>query len=436
MEEVLTAGSQPQFMGDVFNYGLPPSAPYVIQRDSIVTAPQTGGPFNATNPHIRFQISDSSGMAFMDRASVRIAFDLVNKEDATNGSDLTLLASGDLLFQRAQLYIRGTLVEDLFLYPRQCYTLSLLDGRDARADNDIEAPQTYVGYNGNVMTTTIAKGGALKRFVLPLQFGFLQASGMHYFGIGAISINLQLANQRDVFQGAAPTHGGWELNNVVIMSDIVRTTPDFANQYSQILMSGSRLLTSFQSCQTMQFQIAPANGTFSCSISRAFSRLKAVLLTFDLQPAPSNPDLYHAANNLYFPGGTQALDDSDAPLEIYAQFGTQTYPASVPMKGSQQFFYHLRRYMGYCRGNGNMSIYNRDKYLTNYFVTAITFEKARTSDDFGNGIAFSGVSSQSGELLRIYLRGLPATNPPTTMYVHLIHDEILESCADGVAVFV
>jgi len=194
---------------------------------------------------------------------------------------------------------------------------------------------------------------------------------------------------------------------------------------------------SFESCQTMQFSITPSNGTFSCSISRGFSRLNSVLLTFDGPIPDVKKPMYKSANNLFFPGGDEALDDAN-PLEIYAQFGTQTYPASVPMRGSQQMFYHLRRWMGYGGKSGNMNISSRDTYLSTQFVTAINFEKNRVADDMGNAMSFTGVSSQAGELLRIYLRGLPASAAlaPTMLYVHLIHEEIVEARGDGVTVMI
>ena len=425
MEEAITAGTSPGLLSG-YSYDLGEVTPYIQQRDSMTFAPQTGGPFNATNQFIRFVIADGSSMTLMDLSSVRLAFTLKNTDAAKK---ITLRGDPSALFSRARLFVKGTLVEDIMYYGRSVNLLNLLASKNKRLDDAIEMPDT-----STAPTDYSILGNGSRRFVMPLHLGYLQQPKLHYMGAGAITLELQMAPAAvAIVDGTCP----YQLENVSILGDIVRASSDVADAYARTLLAGESLTVAMSSWQTMAMEVQPNDTTFSVSISRAFTRLKAVYITFGM-----TADQADEANNFYMWGwkaadGTNTaadvINEDRDTLEIHAQLGARTYP-SLPMRGSAEHFYHLRRTLGMCMA-GDTNIESRYRYLKDQFVTAINLEKAKSGN--GSSASFSGESSQTGEVLRINLRNLPGvagggrTINPRYVYVHLHHDGIVEMRGDG-----
>ena len=294
------------------------------------------------------------------------------------------------------------------------------------------------------MPTDEIPANSTQHYVIPLNLGYLNQSFMHYLAAGSLIIELQLANFLDVVQ--SPLDTAWEIQNPVILCDIVRCTPDFCEPYSKILLAGQAITLGYSTYQTMAFEIPNAGGQFSVSISRAFTRMKAIYITFMGTPAFGAGTGFADAgavtagakevNTFYHPArGAITNDLSINCMEIHASLGTKTYPV-IPMRGSQEMYYHLRRIIGQTTGS-DTSIESRVKYLNNQFVTGINLEKARNGA--GPTASFSGESSMTGEVLRIIVKGLPATQAagrPTMMFATIWHDAIVNMRGDGVEVLI
>ena len=63
MENIISTATQPLLLNSV-DYKLGAVASYVTARESVVTAPMTGGQFGPTNPVMRLQVADSSAISF------------------------------------------------------------------------------------------------------------------------------------------------------------------------------------------------------------------------------------------------------------------------------------------------------------------------------------------------------------------------------------
>ena len=436
MENIISTATQPLLLNSV-DYKLGAVASYVTARESVVTAPMTGGQFGPTNPFMRFQVADSSAISFVDTGSCRLQFDIVN----TGTGPIRMLYSGASFIARARLSIRGTLCEDLMHYGRQCCVQDRLSTSISNRMDRIEARASDQSGNGSWVEEIPAGGRA--RISLPLKFGYFTQPLYHYGGYGALTMEFQVADQGAAIQGAPGPAASWVLSNAVFVCDVVRTTPEFAQTFAQTLLTGGRLLTPLSSMQTMMFEIpAGTDSTFSVTISRAFTRLKACFITFMGTPAVADgvtaANVYKEGNTLFCPlKKNKRLDDSNDTLEMYCQMGTQTIP-TLPMKGSQSMFYYLRKTLGVCMGPGDFDVTNWESYTNNQFITAFSFEKARSAAS-GDMAAFSGVSSLSGEVLRIVIKGLPGTaadGRPSAMYAHLWHDSVVEHRGDGESVYV
>ena len=441
MESVISSGTEPTLLTSL-DYKLGDVASYIVQRESIVTAPMTGGSFNSVNPFIRFQVADPSALAFADNSTFRLSFVLVNNDAA---SQLKLAGLPDLAIRRLRLHVRGTLVEDIVMYGRTCTVLHTLRPHRKRKDDYIEAP--YTDINSGLEARIPANGRM--RYCLDLKLGYVSTGYYHYFGFGALTFEFELEAADNFVCGGANTSNNWSIEQALLLNDVVRVAPDFADGFSKTLLSGGRLLQQMASMQTMMFEIPAGNGDFSVTISRAFIRLKACYITFmglpdraKLLPAPADDaaaaNVCKEGNTLFCPiKANPARDGNDTwPLEIYGQLGTQTYPV-LPMRGSRQMFYHLRRSLGMCKG-GEMGIESWDTYTNSQFIAVLSFEKAQSGGG-GESASFSGASTLSGEVLRVVLRNLPATaaaGRPSSIYVHLLHDEIVEARGDGITVYV
>ena len=156
-------------------------------------------------------------------------------------------------------------------------------------------------------------------------------------------MELQLANALDVV--SSPLGAAWEIQNPAILCDLVRCRPDFRDACSRILLSGKAIAMAF-SFQTMKFEVPPAVTQFSVSISRAFTRMKAIYLTFGGAPASGantgfTDDAARDAdaeevNAFFHPDRGDVADDRGSnAIEIHASLGTQTYPI-IPMKGRRR----------------------------------------------------------------------------------------------------
>ena len=427
MESAILAGTTPTLLSNL-DFRLGSVATYITERVSLSIPPANGGPFGTANQFMRFTIADGSALSFLDLSSIRLSFDLANKHA---GDPLVLLGDANVLFQRARLLIKGVTVEDLIMYNRQVNMTRLMLPKRRKEDNLFESPDDAI------------PGNTAQHHLIPLHFGYLSQSFMHYLAAGSLIVELQLANALDVVR--TPLGAAWEIQNPTVLCDVVRCRPDFCDAYSRILLSGKAITMAFSSFQTMKFEVPPAVTQFSVSISRAFTRMKAIYLTFGGTPASGAntgfaDDATRDANakevNTFFHPARGDIADDRGPntIEIHASLGTQTYPI-IPMKGSQEMYYHLRRTLMQTTA-GDTSIESRVKYLNNQFITAIQLEKAKSGG--GSIASFSGESSMTGEVLRIIVKNIPAAaaDRPTALFATIWHDSIINLRGDGVEVLI
>jgi hypothetical protein len=93
------------------SYAKKPTAQYVTGRTSHTYFPSGGNQYSINGVRVLRLDLQTAGDDFLDPATVRLAFKLINK-NATN--PLALLSNSPLcIFQRMRVLCRGTLVEDV-----------------------------------------------------------------------------------------------------------------------------------------------------------------------------------------------------------------------------------------------------------------------------------------------------------------------------------
>ena len=387
---------------------------------------------------LRFLIAETSTLAFCDLSSIRLVFDVVSKE-AADGQDMTFLAGPESFWERARLTTRGVTQEDIIHYGRHHNLQNLLDGEIKRKNDSIESSYTSLNQDTNTATSVRLAKRRSMRCIMPIRFGYFQQSMYHFMPFGNIGVEMQCAQQMEAIQSTGTAYAnGWEIQNAVILCDILRVTPEFANDFSQGLALGSLYNISSVGYSTIELQMTAADNSFSATISQALTRIRGAFITFLGQPTAGAregqavifPERRCKKSNMFFnpADGDQEADNTPGQqLEMYVTLGAKTYPIGYFQQGSRQMFYHLRRGLGRLR-DSDLNIPSYQAYLRTHFVSYVSFEKARSGDG-AYTTAFSGESTMTGDVLRVVVKNM--RKQPTFCYVTLVYDYIAQYSGAG-----
>ena len=233
------------------------------------------------------------------------------------------------------------------------------------------------------------------------------------------------------------------MQNVRILCDVVTVDNAVQEELSRVLLSGGALpmhLTSY-STTMHNLTIQPAaNQSWAVTLSRAFSRIKDIWLTFDSDAAHGHmltesssflnwhgkPDYEkYGVNNPY-----QFANGEGWRFQMTT--GSLIFP-DLPMSSSNEAWYQLSKVLGLHSSLESVSI-PPGEWLGNNFIIALDMEKMSSSPGAGYA-AFTGLSTRNaGDTLRFAFDNVNPRNAPSTptrMYVTLHMDLVLELRAEG-----
>ena len=279
------ASAQDDLLIPGLNFKLPQGASYVSHRRFATFFPQGSNIYSPTGTRlIRFVLSDATNL--LDLSTFRLAFQVTN-----NRTTLQLQPTGHpgmCWFQRVRIYVGGCLAEDILLANRCAGMMELLKTPDRRWADSLEmlgqtneTPNT-TSWSGQHMTgpyLPAIPAGQTRTIITKIFSGLLQT---HYLLPGRFPLTIELelvngANQccaaGDLYTvpAASVYSQAFSLQNVRILTDVVTVDNAVQEELSRVLLAGGALPLHFTSY---------SNQSWSVVLSRAFSRIKDIWLTF------------------------------------------------------------------------------------------------------------------------------------------------------------
>jgi hypothetical protein len=437
------------------NFKLPDGASYISGRRFSTFFPQGSNIYspNGGTRLVRFVISDANNL--IDLSTIRLAFHITNTSNAAPARRLYLKGHpGMSLFQRVRIYVGGCLAEDILLSNRVASMLDTLKPPDRRwtESNEILPPSRDIPDNIREVSFGAGPGaqtilqGQRRTVITPIFSGLLAT---HYMMPGrfALTIELELVNNANQCCAVNDNNGNplsqnFELSNVRLLADVVSVDGAVQEELSRVLLSGGALPLHFSSYSTTMHNLALApapNQSWSVTISRAFSRIKSVFITFDSDGSRANlgteSDTYlnwHGKPDFDLFGGDNPYQpDSAEGFRFQLASGSLLWP-DLPISSMQEFHYQLAKVIGMHSNLQGTSI-PPSEWLGTNFIIGLDLEKAATAPS--GSAAFTGLSTRNaGDTLRFAFEGVQPRDPASTpqrQYVTIHFDAVLEMRAEG-----
>jgi hypothetical protein len=475
------------------HYKLGGGASYIIGRRFATFYPQGSNIYTPTGGTrlMRFVLSDATNL--LDLSTFRLAFELTNNTPAppapANAAQ-TLAASlfltghpGQSLFQRVRIYVGGCLCEDIYYAHRVASMLDLFKPPQRRWSERIEqlpgstdaiatAVPAATGYNFLQGPQPVGiPGGQTQTIISPIFAGIFQS---HYLlpGRFPLTIELELVANASLCCASGSSQD-FAIENARILCDVVMPDPSVQDELSRVLLAGGALPMHFTSYNTvvnstnLQPPAVPVGAEaiaaappwtdsavfWSVTISRAYSRIKDIWITFDNDAAhATNPYLTEANCFLNWHGKSTADDYKTLGTVIpynpkYGEkwrfqmtTGSLVFP-DLPMTSSQEAWYQLSKTLGMHSSLDGTSI--GSEWLGTNYIIALDMEKMNSSP--GGGANFTGLSTRNaGDTIRFAFDNVtPRTNVdnnrkvrsvaawPTRMFTTIHMDLVLELRAEG-----
>ena len=457
LESVAAAQSDMLIPG--LNFKLPQGASYVSARRMATFFPQGSNIYSTTGTRlIRFVLSDATNL--LDLSTFRLAFQISNTD-----VDSVLLPTGhpgQCWFQRIRVYIGGCLIEDILLANRVSGMLNKCKPANRLWTESLE----LLGQTGVQTSNTLWKGdfisgpvnqpipaGQTRTIITPIFCGLNQT---HYLlpGRFPVTYEIELVNSASqccsasdpVTDAHTAYSQSFSLQNVRILCDVVTVDNAVQEELSRVLLAGGALplhLTSY-STTMHNLQLAnAANQSWSVTLSRAFSRIKDIWITFDSDGShgrvntESNNFLnWHGKADWNSYGGTNAyVPASGEGWRFQMTTGSLIFP-DLPMSSAQEAFYQLSKVLGLHSSLDGIAI-PPGEWLASEFIVALDMEKMSSSPGAGFA-AFTGLSTRNaGDTLRFAFENVTPRNDsgasvPQRMYITLHMDLVVELRAEGV----
>ena len=458
------AAAQQDVLIPGLNFKLPAGASYVSARRMSTFFPQGSTVYGPTGTRlIRFVLSDATNL--LDLSTFRLAYQLTNT-DGTNLLQPTGHA-GMCWFQRVRVYIGGCLIEDILLANRVAGMLQLCKPAQRLWAESLEL-LGQVNENPNTASWVAASlagpflapipAGQTRTIVTPIFCGLLQS---HYLlpGRFPITFELELVNQPSQCCAAGDWnypdgHGGYtvqqpfsqsfSMQNVRILCDTVCVDNAVQEELSRTLLAGAALplhITSYSTTMHNLQLAAAQNQSWSVTLSRAFSRIKDLWITFDndashghIHTESNNFLNWHGKPSWEVYGGTNQYNPAlGEGWRFQFTTGSLIFP-DLPMSSAQEAWYQLSKVLGLHSSLDSVAI-PPGEWLASSFIIALDMEKMASSPGAGNA-AFTGLSTRNaGDTLRFAFDSVTprdAASTPSRMYITLHMDLVVELRAEGV----
>jgi hypothetical protein len=434
---------------DTLSFKLPNTANFINDRRSVTFFPSGSNEYGPRGVKVmKFLLS---GTDWLDPSTVRIQFRLNNKDTTKNLHPLNPLPA--LFFRRLRILSGGIVVEDIDMYNRVYNMVHTLLPTERRMNDYSEGfglPQTTTGAeqrsvhesygftSGTVLTPPAIVANGERVVLFPLMCGiFNHTKFLPLRQLQGLQIEMEVVNiftdcciqQTPVGPGIEAAIGAacstdWLITQPMIKCDVITLDNQLDNEYTDHLMQGKTLPINFSSFVN-QVQAIGGTDRPTISLSRSFTRLKTVFVTFYkpnyvtnyangqfLAPATHLP--LRECNHFYhpqfmYPGPTEdALANPTAQAiegglykflwktepELQLQVGAKLFP-EIPIRSSQEAYYQLRKALG-CHQPGSAYAFNIPdrEYRSFKFIVAFDCEKQ-------TNVGFSGLNTRAGDLITV-----------------------------------
>ena len=491
--ELQKASSENSGVVNELQYKLGHVANYIVGRSSVLYYP-SGGTVYAPRASKTLRFNLTGDNAWLDASTLNVRFQFNN----TSAHAIKLLnALPANFFYRMRILAHQTIIEDWSYYNRIYNTIHALLPAEKKFNdyclgfgfNDDVVANTYSNVNFESTNTPPQVDAGKSRVVqFNLFSGLLSQTKyipLHY--LKGLTIELELVSDVNdcITRAAAADVYDWTITEPVVMCDIVQLDQSLENEFANALLDGESLPIAYDSFVT-QLQSLPSTDQATISLSRSFTRLKSLFITFynpirtleDVAVDGNNTDFrftaiedkqipLNAINHFYHknfirPGGhnlnafeelpalTAAFDirkegyyrycPENDNLSIQVQIGAKLFPEQ-PIESLSSAYYHLRKTLGNIKPTSPFSLNISDKeYRSHKFICGVDLEKCNTSD-------FSGINAKMSDQITIRLKNLSHTkvigssagqilagSSPEYMYVSLNYSGVLLISDKGISV--
>jgi hypothetical protein len=414
MEQVLAASKQSLISSLEFG-GPPPAADYCTSRNSITIFPSGGNQYGPTGvKQIRFNLTTSSG-GFIDLASLAIQ---ARVSETGGTAPLTLLGPNlGCMISELRVYAGGVLVEAVPHYNRTEELLSRFQSHDKRIQQFDEGFGYLSGDRAGAgwASKPIPAGGSKTVVWSPSACGLCAQKNYlpSQFLPGGATLELLLVNTSQECVDTS-TSALWQLSDVRCLVDVINCDPSFTTSLSRFLLGGSSLTLSFKSHLTTMYTCAAPN--MQLISARSHTRMNQTFLHFDR--AASHTHTKKTLNYFY-------LSPNGQDLSLRSQVGDVATP-DMPCDNMSQFWFRLLHCVGLKNSPSHTPCISYDTYRSDAFCAGIDWETVPEAT--GSGISTHGAP----QVLDIRNIGTDANDLPTTAFLTVVHENLIQISQDGV----
>ncbi len=215
----------------------------------------------------------------------------------------------------------------------------------------------------------------------------------------------------------------FQLSQCELQFSTVRLDSALEAGFSSMMLSGRALQLNLRTIMSQQAIIPAGSREFQASVVRALSRIAAVFVIFQGREAAINHVLrFH---NPSFRNGANE-DGAERTLEWSLQIGSKQFPEMTTCKSLTATMSLLKQALG-----------TYDQNIACTSITPATYATTRYCIGVPTSVipsqAFSGISTQSGDLLTVLVRGLTqiGAREAQKMHISLVAEVILELKESG-----
>jgi hypothetical protein len=415
--------------------GTQKTAHYVTDRRSVTFYPSGASEYgpSGTNANRTIKVY-LTGSDYLDPNTVQLFFRL----NSVGGVIQPYSAGAWAYFRRVRVIVGGQLLTDLDSYNRLHEMIHVLSDPATRQNDWIEGAGSeftspnatpggdIAGLQANI--TALANERLIQRIptiTVSKIMSFKPLIGLfkQYKALMLRYMPIQLefevvSTAADVLSIGGTPGTNFTISDVELKADVFTLDNALDNDFANFLNHGGQIGYHISDYITMSQVVNSAD--FTISMTRAFTRIKSVFITF-LPTAGNEPtQFYHQLL-----GDEDADDYHDRQYEVYLQIGSKKWPEQ-PMKSASECFYNLRKSIG-LHGNAFQAVdINSREYIQNKFIIGLDLEKSLQAD-------FTGYNSKHGDIMTVHVKNTNfqgATN--ARVYVTIFYDAIVNVSDVGI----
>ena len=248
----------------------------------------------------------------------------------------------------------------------------------------------------------------------------------------------------------------YELNSIVIRSELVQTDSTIANNFVSHILQGGSLKLVFPMYHTIAQSFSAGGGEITMQIVKSASKLMGAFITLYRPPRAGvdpvtnyfHPDnyAYKRWNYFYNPMINSIINtssDGNVAGEGFQDY-TRNLSWQIQLSNAQKYpefeaqslsetFYYLRRAIHYMNPDQDSLSFNYRQYRENKYIIGMSFEK------MGGESNFTGYNSKMSGVTTFKIKGtegpLSANEQIEEIFCHLMGESILEIRESGCIVY-